>query len=118
MRAADVAFVGLARVPAQRVTGYLEGAPDLAVAVRSPSEGFAKVMGKLRDWLENGAREAWLVDPDSRSITVYATGQHPIRVYHAGQVIEAGDWLGQLRLACTACGASGIMLRRVAGRVT
>ena len=99
VRAADVAFVAQARVPATRVTGYLEGAPELAVEVRSPTEGIAKVMGKLRDWLDNGAREAWLVDPDSRSITVYATGAHPISVYHAGQTIETGDWLGQLRLA-------------------
>ena len=98
VRAADVAFVRADRVPAGRVIGYLDGSPDLAVEVRSPSESLADVMDKLRDWLEYGAREAWLADPESASITVYASGSHPIRVYHRHHTIECGEWLGGLRI--------------------
>jgi Uma2 family endonuclease len=101
VRAADVAFVRRERIPATRVTGYIGGSPDLAVEVRSPSDSIARVMERIHDWLEHGATEAWLVDPDSRSITVFSAGDHPVRVFQGDQTITCGDWLGGLTIALT-----------------
>ncbi len=40
----------------------MDGAPDLAVEVRSPSETFAAIQGKCQRWLHAGSRDAWIVD--------------------------------------------------------
>ncbi|GJG87897.1 hypothetical protein tb265_30780 [Gemmatimonadetes bacterium T265] len=56
--------------------------PDLAVEVLSPSNTASEIMGKVRDYLESGARLVWVVDPRARSVTVY----HP-----SGPV----RWLGE-----------------------
>jgi Uma2 family endonuclease len=65
-------------------TGYLApGTPDgndvlptLAVEVRSPDETIASQQRKCVGWIEAGVREAWLVEPRTRTIEVFeADGQ-------------------------------------------
>lgn len=72
VRAPDVAFVSTARLPEGRLpSGFLRGAPDLAVEILSPSDDSADVQQKLRDWLEGGARLVWWVVPKARTVTAY-----------------------------------------------
>ena len=73
VRAPDIAFVG--RAPGfgseTEITGYRDGAPDLAVEVLSPNDRLRKVEAKVRQWLDTGAQMAWVVDPQRRTVTVY-----------------------------------------------
>lgn len=76
VRAPDAAFVAAARVPRGRTVGYFEGAPDLAVEVLSPADlhdaaARSRAEAKLHAWLDAGCREAWAVDPSSRTISVH-----------------------------------------------
>lgn len=71
VRAADASFVRADRVPKQPGRGYLEGAPDLAVEVTSPHDSFAAVHEKVLCWLQHGARLVWVVEPKTRSVSVY-----------------------------------------------
>lgn len=72
VRAPDVAFVSIGRLPGGCVPmEFVHGAPDLAVEVLSPSENPIEVQQKVRDYLEAGARLVWIVAPRARSATVY-----------------------------------------------
>jgi Uma2 family endonuclease len=73
VRAPDLAFVAKARVPASGIPkGFWPGAPDLAVEVVSPSDTYAEVQEKVRDWLGAGARLVWVLDPRSRTVAVHS----------------------------------------------
>jgi Uma2 family endonuclease len=71
VRAPDVGFIRSDRVPQVRTRGFFEGAPDLAVEVMSPTERAGELSAKTQDWLAAGCRVVWVVDPASRTITVY-----------------------------------------------
>jgi Uma2 family endonuclease len=47
---------------------------DLAVEVRSPDETIAAQQRKCVGWIEAGVREAWLVEPRTRTVEVFEAG--------------------------------------------
>ena len=71
VRAPDVAFIRSERIPSPLPRGYAEFAPDLAVEVLSPSDRAGKVLAKVGDWIDAGARLVWIVDPERRVARVY-----------------------------------------------
>jgi Uma2 family endonuclease len=72
VRAPDVAFIATARLADGRLPeGFLQGAPDLAVEVLSPSDNPVDVQQKVRDYLEAGARLVWVLAPQAKSATLY-----------------------------------------------
>jgi Uma2 family endonuclease len=50
---------------------------DFVIQQRSPSDQLAAVQAKMREYLENGARLGWLLDPRSKRAYVYRTGEPP-----------------------------------------
>lgn len=70
VRSPDAAFVRTERLPAEPGRGYFEGAPDLAVEVTSPHDGYDDVHDKARGWLTQGAKEVWIVASGPRHVTV------------------------------------------------
>lgn len=71
VRAPDVAFVRAERLAPTPGKGYFRGAPDLAVEVLSPGDRAGEVLDKVHDWLDAGCLAVWLVDPHTRTVTVY-----------------------------------------------
>ncbi len=71
VRAPDVAFVRAERVPAGGVKGFFQGPPDIAVEVLSPGDRASEVLAKAQGWLQAGCRIVWVVDPETRTATVY-----------------------------------------------
>ena len=45
--------------------------PDLAIEVVSPSDVHARVVRKALDYLVAGTRLVWVLDPVSKTVTVY-----------------------------------------------
>jgi Uma2 family endonuclease len=68
--APDVSFISRDRV-GQISKQYREGAPDLAVEVISPNERRNRIEKKVGQWLQLGARLVWIVNPQTKSVTVY-----------------------------------------------
>src|SRR5919109_1548043 len=65
VRAPDLAFVRADRLPpGGEPRGFWEIAPDLAVEIVSPSNTPAEVQVKIREWIEAGTREVWVVYPE------------------------------------------------------
>ena len=73
VRAPDVAFVAVDRVPSA-VRGFGELAPDLVVEVVSPSDRASEVAAKAAMWLDAGVRLVWVVDPQARLAAVHHPG--------------------------------------------
>jgi Uma2 family endonuclease len=49
----------------------VKGAPDLVVEILSPSTGYYDLKKKFKTYERHGVREYWIVDPESKSISVY-----------------------------------------------
>ena len=59
------------RLPDPATTGFAEMAPDLVVEVLSPDDRPGETLAKVGDWLEAGARLAWVIDPQRRLARIY-----------------------------------------------
>lgn len=76
VRAPDVAFLSPRRLrEVEGVTGYIPGAPDLAVEVVSPTDLYLDVHDTIAEWLENGARVVFVVNPRRQTVAVHRYGQ-------------------------------------------
>ncbi len=91
VRGPDVAFWSITRQP-EVPEGYFEIPPDLAVEVLSPDDRRAKVREKIREYLTSGVKLVWLVDPESRTVTVYAGSIRGTEL-DATDALDGGDVL-------------------------
>lgn len=71
VREPDVSFLTTQRLKEQDLDAFLEGAPDLAVEVLSPSNTAAEMRAKMDDYFGAGCRVVWIVDPLRKSVTVH-----------------------------------------------
>jgi Uma2 family endonuclease len=77
---------------------YLDRAPDLAVEIRSPEDSVAAQLRKFDEYFENGAKVAWLILPEERSVIVAEPGK-AARTVIAGETLDAGHLLPDLRIS-------------------
>jgi len=93
VRAPDVSFVVAERVPRGRLPrGFVEGSPDLAVEVVSPSDSHSEMQERVQDYLRAGARQVWVVEPRTRSVTVYSP-DGSARLLREEEALTGGDLL-------------------------
>jgi Uma2 family endonuclease len=77
IRCPDVSFVRAEAAHGHDENEYYGHSPDLAVEVLSPSDRPEKVKEKIQAWLECGARSVWVVDPETKTITVHRPAAPP-----------------------------------------
>ena len=79
VRAPDVAWFAPGRIP-PGTTGFPEVTPDLCIEVASPSNSRRDrlLSDKARMWLDFGAREVWVLNPEDTTVTRYRPGQTPV----------------------------------------
>ena len=93
VREPDVAFFSAEKSPPdERVTGYAQVAPDLAVEIVSPSDRPSAVNDKALMWLRYGVRLVWVVRPDERRVDVHRDG-HPVVALTEGDALDGLDVL-------------------------
>ncbi len=49
--------------------------PDFVAELRSKTDRLSAVQKKMREYMDNGARLGWLIDPKSRRVEIYRSGQ-------------------------------------------
>lgn len=49
--------------------------PEFVVELKSKTDSLKDLQAKMHDWLRNGARLAWLLDPDTETAYIYRPGQ-------------------------------------------
>ena len=63
--------------------------PEFVIELRSETDGLAELQNKMREWVENGAEVAWLIDPSRKTVEVYRAGRE-VEVVEGGSAVE-GD---------------------------
>jgi Uma2 family endonuclease len=77
VRAADAAWVARSRweaIPAEERKKFAPLVPDFVIELRSPSDRLGDLQGKMEEWIANGVRLGWLIDPGPRHVYVYRLG--------------------------------------------
>jgi Uma2 family endonuclease len=77
LRAADAAWLNRdawQRLMPEQQEKFAHVVPDFLVEIHSPGDRLAHARGKMEEWMENGCRLAWLIDPVEREIHVYRPG--------------------------------------------
>ena len=79
VRAPDIAWFAPGRIP-PGTTGFPELTPDLCIEVASPSNSRADrlLSDKAQMWLDFGAREVWVLNPEDTTVTRYRPDQSPL----------------------------------------
>lgn len=97
VRSPDIAYVRAERVPPGGVRAFFQGAPDLAVEVISPSDRASEVIAKARDWLRFGCHAVWVIEPETKTVTVY--GNRPQTLFlSASDTLSCEELLPGFRL--------------------
>jgi Uma2 family endonuclease len=77
--------------------GWMEGAPDIAIEIISPSERFGDIRRKVDLYLRAGAQQVWLVYPEAYEAQVYLP-DGSAKILSAKDALEAPALLPGFRL--------------------
>jgi Uma2 family endonuclease len=80
MRAPDGAWVRRERLEAltpEQKKKFLPLCPDFVIELRSESDRLKDLREKMEEYIANGARLGWLIDPQTRQVHVYRPGATP-----------------------------------------
>ena len=92
VRAPDASWLLLSRwqtlTPDQQAK-FAPICPDFVIELRSPSDDLPIIQAKMAEYLTNGARLGWLIDPQNRQVHIYRP-HRPITILTAPTTIS-GD---------------------------
>ncbi|MGI8467585.1 MAG: Uma2 family endonuclease [Pyrinomonadaceae bacterium] len=74
--------------------------PDFVIELRSKSDGLRKLQAKMREYIENGARLGWLIDPTEKKVHVYRTDK-TVEIFENPKIISGEDVLKNFELDLT-----------------
>jgi Uma2 family endonuclease len=100
-RSPDIAFFAKERLQGIAVlpSGYLEGAPDLAVEVLSPGNTVEEIDDKLTEYFENGSRLVWVINPTQHYVLVYRSAHEPDRLLKEKDSLDGEEVIPGFTLA-------------------
>ncbi|MDG2989545.1 Uma2 family endonuclease [Candidatus Synechococcus calcipolaris G9] len=81
--------------------GFLDGAPDLAIEILSPTNTIAEIDSKLAEYFENGTRLVWVIHPNQHHILVYRSAQEPDRLLKSADSLEGEEVIPGFTLPVT-----------------
>ena len=74
VRSPDAAWISksrLAELTTEDKRGFGHICPDFVIELRSQSDSLAPLKAKMEEYMENGARLGWLIDPQNKRVYVY-----------------------------------------------
>jgi Uma2 family endonuclease len=83
-RAPDVSVVFRAIDPDQEI----QGAPDIAAEILSPSNTRRAMHRKLAQFFATDCKLAWIIDPKARTVEVWESAAGPSRTLHDSDFLE------------------------------
>jgi Uma2 family endonuclease len=76
VRSPDAAWISNERwqaLTSKEQSGFVPLAPDFVVELRSESDRLQSLQDKMQEWMQNGCRMAWLIDPQDEKTYIYRT---------------------------------------------
>ena len=101
VRSPDAAWVSntrLAVLTEEQRAGFIPLCPDFVVELRSSSDSLPALRDKIREYIDNGARLGWLIDPSGGEVFVYGPDGSP-ECLEAPASVAADPVLPGFRLA-------------------
>ena len=77
--------------------GYLQGAPEWLIEIRSPGQSTIELQNKILHCLSNGTQLAWLIDITRKQIWVWLGDELPL-VCCSGDIVPTLGNLPELRV--------------------
>jgi Uma2 family endonuclease len=92
-RSPDISFFAKERLQklANLPIGFLDGAPDLAIEILSPSNTIEEIDDKLVEYFGNGSRLVWVISPNQHYVLVYCSAQEPDRLLKSIDALDGED---------------------------
>ncbi len=98
----DASWLSYARwnvLSREQKLGFPPLCPDFLNEVRSRTDSRELVEEKMHRWLENGAKLAWLIDPQQQTVTIYAPSTEA-RTLERPEVVLATEPVAGFELHC------------------
>lgn len=77
-RSPDAAWIPLAKWEAltpEQQEKFPPICPDFIIELRSPSDSLKPLQEKMQEYMDNGCRLGWLINPKDRQVEIYRQGQ-------------------------------------------
>ena len=100
MRAPDIAWISherLKEVDPKYARGFMKICPDFVIELMSPNDSLQEADKKMNNWLSNGVRLGWLIDPQNRLTYIYLPSEARQEISFT-QVLSGGEVLPEFEL--------------------
>ena len=77
-RSPDSSWISLDRwtsLSADDRSGFARICPDFVIELRSPSDSLTTLQSKMQEYMANGSKLGWLIDPSTKTVMIYRLGQ-------------------------------------------
>ena len=94
-RSPDAAWVELSRwnsLTRQQQERFVPLCPDFVVELRSPSDTLKDIQHKMQEYLNNGAKLGWLIDPQRQMVEIYRPSQQ-VEILHSPNTVSGENIL-------------------------
>ena len=94
-RSPDASWVELSRwnsLTREQQERFVPLCPDFVVELRSPSDTLIATQAKVKEYIENGAKLGWLIDPQRQVVEIYRPDR-PVEILQSPQTVSADDIL-------------------------
>ncbi|MEL7193965.1 MAG: Uma2 family endonuclease [Bacteroidota bacterium] len=96
VRAPDASWIELKRwleLPREERERFAHISPDFVIEIRSKSDRTSILKEKMQEYIENGVRLAWLIDPQREAVWIYRKDGSVDKVTSFDQVLSGEDVL-------------------------
>jgi Uma2 family endonuclease len=93
VRPPDAAWISNERwqaLTSKEQSGFVPLAPDFVVELRSESDRLQSLQDKMQEWMQNGCRMAWLIDPQEEKTYIYRTNAE-VEVINGFDAVLSGE---------------------------
>ncbi len=84
----------------ERTESFTRIAPDFVIELRSKTDRLPVLQKKMREYVENGVRLGWLIDPYKKRVHVYR-GDKTVEVFDNPKTVSDEDVLQKFELNLT-----------------
>jgi Uma2 family endonuclease len=77
-RSPDVSWIQQERwdaLTAEQKSKFIPLAPDFALELMSPTDYLVNTQAKMQEYLDNGVKLGWLINPQAKQVEIYRLGQ-------------------------------------------
>ncbi len=101
MRSPDVSFIKIDRwkaIPLLKRKKFLPVCPDFVGELRSESDSLNRLKDKMEEWMDNGCRLAWLIDPLEEKAYIYRPNKDIEEILSFDEKLSGEDVLANFEL--------------------